>query len=40
MKEISEILECGNLTGKDQFFGPIQFIQGINKYQSIEQRWG
>lgn len=35
-KEIAEILESGRI----QDFCPIQYIKTIEKFASIEQRWG
>lgn len=37
MKEIAEFIECGPMT---QDFRPIEFIRAIERYASIEQRWG
>jgi len=37
MKEIAEIIECGPLTER---FRAIEFIKAMERYSSIEQRWG
>jgi hypothetical protein len=38
MKEIAEIFECGQLDQSK--FRPVEFISCIERYASIEQRWG
>ena len=37
LKEIAEIIECGPL---DDSFRAIEYIKAIERYASIEQRWG
>ena len=37
MKEIAEFIECGPLNSE---FRSVEYIQAIEKYASIEQRWG
>lgn len=37
MKEVAEIIECGPLTEE---YRPIEFIRAIERFASIEQRWG
>ena len=35
-KEIAEILECGDICD----YRSVEFIQSVEKFASIEQRWG
>jgi hypothetical protein len=36
MKEIAEIIECGNL----EMFRVVEYVKCIERYSQIEQRWG
>jgi hypothetical protein len=38
MREIAEIFECGGFNQDE--FRAIEYVQCIEKYASIEQRWG
>jgi hypothetical protein len=38
LKETAEILECGPLNTEE--FRAVEFVQCIERYASIEQRWG
>jgi hypothetical protein len=39
-REIAEILESGHIDDPKTMYRPIEFIQSIQRYHSIEQRWG